>query len=203
MQSDPLIEAFRKIVLRVLNDTNQIDFRAFYPGRVTSQAGPGGLVDLFLDDERLKSKVGVPLAAIPGMTLALAPGTRVLLGWLGGDEQFPRVFPAWDGNGGLTTVKLQSTTSAAIVAPAVNLGDDPGAAPVMLGTAVSAQAALFAAMGSCFAAMATAFTAIGVAVPATAVPCAAAATACTAATAAVTSYAGQASNFIAVKVRAT
>lgn len=206
--ADPLIEAIRSLVLRVLNDSDRLDFRALYPGRVVSQDGAGGAVDFSFDEARLKSKSGVPLAPVPGHTLALAPGTRVLLGWLGGDERFPRVFPAHDGAGGLTSIAVQATLSAALVAPAVNLGQDPGASAVMLASAIPAQATMFAAMAAANTASATAWSAVATAM--TTLGQAGAATAATAAATAesnsslaIGTYAGQASGFAATRVRAT
>lgn len=203
MQADPLIEAIRRIVRRVLDDEDRIDYRALYPGRVVVQDGPGGQVDILCDDSRVGSKVGVPLAPVPGVTLYLSPGTRCLLGWLGGDERFPRVFPAWDGSGGAVSRKDEATASVAIVAPAVNLGTDPGGSFVMLATASTAQATLFAAFAAAMSAQAAAFTALGVAVPAAAAPCTAAASAATAAATAVTTYAASSSSYIATRVKAT
>lgn len=204
MQADPLIEAVRRIVRRVLDDEDRIDYRALYPGRVVVQDGPGGQVDILCDDSRVGSKVGVPLAPVPGSTLYLSPGTRCLLGWLGGDERFPRVFPAWDGSGGAVSRKDEATASVAIVAPAVNLGTDPGGAFVMLATANTAQATLFAAMAAAMTAQAAALTAIGAALGgAVLAACTPAATAATAAAAAVTTYAASASSYIATRVKAT
>jgi hypothetical protein len=204
MQADPLIEAVRRIVRRVLDDEDRIDYRALYPGRVVVQDGPGGQVDILCDDSRVGSKVGVPLAPVPGVTLYLSPGTRCLLGWLGGDERFPRVFPAWDGSGGAVSRKDEAAASVAIVAPAVNLGTDPGGAFVMLATASTAQTTLFAAFAAAMSAQAAAFAAIGAALGgAAAVACAAAASASTAAATAVTTYAAAAATYIATRVKAT
>lgn len=109
MISDPIYEYLRTIVRRVLNDRDYIDYRARYAARVDSQSGDE--VDVTFDDDRLPPLVGVPVAWTPGGSVTLRPGTRVTVGWLAGDERYPKAFLEWDGSGGIATVDQAASTS--------------------------------------------------------------------------------------------
>lgn len=111
MQEDRFFEAFRNLVRRVLDEVDEVDYRALYPARVVqwqeSGINPSGLVDVvFISDDvgraatLLKSKAGVPvLPTTPGLSFVPQPGTQVLIGWQGGDERYPYAL-AWLGLGG-------------------------------------------------------------------------------------------------------
>ena len=109
MIADSLIESIRTIVRRVLDDRDYIDFTARYVGRVASQSG--NEVDVFFDDARLGTKRNVPLAVMPGLVLTLSAGTRISVGWIGGDERLPRAYPEWDTGGALTGYVLTVPTA--------------------------------------------------------------------------------------------
>lgn len=137
MTGDTFIESFRSLVRRVLTDADFIDFRARYAGRVIAQNGQ--LVDVAFDDaERLKTKTNVPLAALPGREVQVRPGTRVTVGWIGGDESKPRAYLEWDGEGGFSTVADQATESWTWTTPRATFSDALQAAHLHNGTAVSA-----------------------------------------------------------------
>lgn len=204
MTGDKFFEAFRSLVQRVLNDHNLIDFKALYPAKVVAQ--DGAAVDVVFDDSRLGTANGVQLAVPPGQQATLRPGTRVLVGWAGGDERTPRAYMVWEGDGGVALWR-QDAAEVDLVGT-VNLGGAPGGTtllvPVMLATpTIAAQTTMFNAMSAAFTALGTIFTALGVALPAVAVPAAAASSACTAATAAIGAYNAQSSRFSATKVNAT
>lgn len=74
----------------------RLDFFAFYPAKVVSQSG--NELDLQPDDSRIPGMAGVPMRlGIPGVTATVAPGSRVLLGWAGGDPQRP-VATLWESS---------------------------------------------------------------------------------------------------------
>lgn len=101
--ADTLIESMRVLWRRFRQEEAQlVDLAARYPGRVVSQSGQG--MDLVLDDDRIPPMPGVQLAAVPGTSPVLRPGTRVTLGWLGADERYPRAFLEWDGVTGAVSV---------------------------------------------------------------------------------------------------
>lgn len=175
MQEDRFFTAFGAIVDRVLNDRTRPDFRALYYAKVISWqsgGGPSGNVDVQFEDTfatgapgsfRLGSANGVAiLPSIGGLSYKPVPGTRVLVGWQGGDERYPYV-AGWVSNGGALEVLLASTTKTDITSLLVNLGTAPATAFVVLQPIVSALTTVLTAVGT-FA------TAAGAAVPALFVP---------------------------------
>jgi hypothetical protein len=115
--ADSFIEDFRKLVRRVLNDRDFIDFRARYAARVTAQSGME--VDVVFDDERLPAARRVPLSWIPGATVTVQPGTRVTVGWRGGDEREPYAVLEWVGGGGLTSATVVASSAVTFTTPIV------------------------------------------------------------------------------------
>lgn len=73
----------------------RVDYLALYPSRVVSQSA-SGLLDLVPDDPRVPSCGGVPIrGALPGVTVTVPAGARVLLGYEGGEPSRP-VATLWD-----------------------------------------------------------------------------------------------------------
>ena len=73
----------------------RVDYLALYPSRVVSQ-NAAGLLDLVPDDTRVPSCGGVPIrGALPGVTVTVPAGARVLLGYEAGDPSKP-VATLWD-----------------------------------------------------------------------------------------------------------
>lgn len=70
-------------------ETRRVDFHAFYPATVLSQDGAGGPLDLRPDSADLPPPQAVPLRTLPGCKLTIPAGTRVLLGYEGGDPSKP------------------------------------------------------------------------------------------------------------------
>lgn len=90
-----------------------------YTAEVASQAADGTL-DLLPDDDRLKAEglQGVPIRhGLPGVTVAVPAGERVLLGFDGGDPDKP--FAALWHEGQVTAVNVGGTDKVAM-APLVN-----------------------------------------------------------------------------------
>jgi len=75
----------------------RVDFFAAYPSRVVVQNADGTL-DVLPDDPRIPSKAAVPIRSLPGVTLKVTPGARVLLGFEDGDPKKP-IATLWEGQG--------------------------------------------------------------------------------------------------------
>lgn len=84
---DSLLSSIARIVDRLVG--RRLDHLALYPARVVSQRSDGSL-DLVPDDPRAPSCQGVPYVSLPGVRLVVPAGTRVLLGYAGGDPSQPR-----------------------------------------------------------------------------------------------------------------
>jgi hypothetical protein len=75
---------------------SRLDYLALYPSRVVSQNGDGTL-ELQPDDPRLPGLSGVPVRlGLPGTTVEVQAGARVLLGFEAGDPARP-VATLWEG----------------------------------------------------------------------------------------------------------
>jgi len=119
---DRLFTAFAKIVRRVLTESDDVDFRALYPAKIvkwqSDGVNPSGTVDVLFDDQRLAQKSGaVILPAFVGNNYVPKQGTRVLVGWQGGDERYPYI-AGWLGSGGGGNSRL------VFVADRTNIGVD-------------------------------------------------------------------------------
>lgn len=85
---DTVLSSIARIVDRLVG--RRLDHLALYPARVVAQAADGGPLDLVPDDPRAPSCQGVPYVSLPGVRLVVPVGTRVLLGYAGGDPSQPR-----------------------------------------------------------------------------------------------------------------
>ncbi len=83
---DTLLSSIARIVDRLVG--RRLDHLALYPARVVAQRADGSL-DLVPDDPRAPSCQGVPYRTLPGVALSVPAGTRVLLGYTGGDPAQP------------------------------------------------------------------------------------------------------------------
>lgn len=108
-----------------------VDFLARYAGTVLSQSTDGATVDVRFDDTRLASPSAVEIRhGIPGATVKVQPGARVLVAWEGGDPTKPFV-EAWEKGATVTSIVVSGAT--------VYLGAESGAKFVGLhGDAVNA-----------------------------------------------------------------
>lgn len=86
-----LLAALEVVVRRV---TRRMDYHALYPARVVAQDGDGPL-DLQPDDPRVPAPRAVPYRSLPGVRFRVPAGTRVLLGYEGGDPSKP-VAQLWE-----------------------------------------------------------------------------------------------------------
>ena len=73
-------------------ETRRVDYHALYPATVLSQDGAGGRWTCALTP-RTSPPQAVPLRTLPGVKLTIPAGTRVLLGYEGGDPRAPVAMP--------------------------------------------------------------------------------------------------------------
>lgn len=106
---DSLRDSIARIVDRLVG--RRMDHLALYPARVVSQAADAGPLDLVPDDPRAPSCQGVPYVSLPGVRLVVPAGTRVLLGYAGGDPSQPRAL-LWE-MGDVTRLVVASGTHPA------------------------------------------------------------------------------------------
>lgn len=107
---DRLIDAIRRIILKVVG--KRLDYSALYPSTVVSQAANGN-VEIKCDDSRIAGRglTAIPIKhGIPGMTVEVQRGARVLLGFEAQDPGRPYV-ALWE-SGSVTKLTLPNGTSA-------------------------------------------------------------------------------------------
>lgn len=216
MQEDRFFSDFKKLVRRVLDDSDDLDFAALYLARIvkwqSSSVFPSGVVDvIFISDDARQSATkvvsinNVPLAPpFPGCSYRPQVGSQCLVGWQGADERLPYV-TGWLGLGGTDEVSVASsgvnvrTTNATVidsglghidvVASTVNLGDAVGGQALGNQVFVTAVNALADAIGVYAAAVA-------VALPVTAPAAATLATA-------IATFSGALASYTTTKTKAT
>jgi hypothetical protein len=118
--TDRLIAAIRGVLNALLPE---YDLFALHPGTIIKSEGPN-LVDVRPDNARLPELVGIPVRTFaPGSSLEVAVGSRVLIGFEGGQRDQP-VCMLW-GAGNLQTLT--------ILADQINLAGEGGAAVARVG----------------------------------------------------------------------
>lgn len=103
----------------------RLDYQALYPCTVVVQDALERL-ELLADDERVRGAgiVAVPIRhGLPGVTVKVAPGARVLLGFEAGDPTRPYA-ALWDPSS-LVEVKVTASALARVEAPVVELATTP------------------------------------------------------------------------------
>lgn len=122
-----LTELFTKLIDLLV--VPRLDPLALYPARVVSQ-GDDGTLDIKPDALKLGAGLAmVPVRhGLPGVTVRVRPGARVLLGFEGGD--ITRPFAALWEAGGLESLTITATTKIIAKAPQVFLGDETDARPI-------------------------------------------------------------------------
>lgn len=121
MDSDRLKRAFERLVLYAVASGNQVDYRAYYPAKVVAQAADFTL-ELIPDDTRLPSLSKVPLRlGVPGVQAKVAPGSRVLLFFEGGEPSSPAA--SLFQSSSLLELVVTASTKVTVNAPDVRLGD--------------------------------------------------------------------------------
>lgn len=103
----------------------RLDPLALYPGRVVSQ-GDDGTLDIKPDAAKLGAGLAmVPVRhGLPGVTVRVRPGARVLLGFEGGD--ITRPFAALWEAGGLESLTITASTKILLKAPSVIAAETEG-----------------------------------------------------------------------------
>lgn len=80
-------KAFASLVHAVMP---RIDYFCLYRARVVTQSLDDGSLDIVPDDDRLPSMSGIRFRpGIPGVTIAVRPGSSVMVGWSEGDPSQP------------------------------------------------------------------------------------------------------------------
>lgn len=181
MQEDRFFTDFRKLVRRVLDDSDDLDFAALYPARIvkwqSSDIFPSGVVDVvFISDDVRQSATKVVsinnvavVPPFPGCSYRLQVGSQCLVGWQGADERLPYAI-GWLGLGGTdetnvvaNSVNVRTTNATVInsglghidvVASSVNLGDAVGGQALGNSTFVGAVVTLMGALATYVAAVA-------------------------------------------------
>lgn len=140
----------------------RVDYLAMYAGTVVAQRGANSF-DFQPDDPRIPSLAGIPIKLpFPGFSLTLDPSanSRALLGWVQGDPAQPEL-RLWEA-AGLEAFGLQASQKVSLVAPAVNLGSDPGAeAALMAETYRAAEDTFFTTLITALTTAGAALTAAG------------------------------------------
>jgi hypothetical protein len=134
--------------------TRRVDYTALWPARVVAQQGNGSL-DLVPDSPRVAPCQGVPYRTLRGLSVDVAAGARVLLGYEGGDPSQPYAL-AWElgsatavrVNGGSTRAAREGDSVSvtlpigALIPPASPGGPLPAAPITLTGTITSGTTAL-------------------------------------------------------------
>ena len=90
--------------------TRRVDYTALWPARVVAQRGDGTL-DLHPDSARVAPCQSVPYRTVRGLSVEVAAGARVLLGYEGGDPARPYAL-AWELGDATVRVNGGSTRAA-------------------------------------------------------------------------------------------
>lgn len=110
------------------------DYHALYPARIVAQDA-AGLLELVPDDSRIPGMTGVPIRpGIPGVSVKVAPGARVCVGFEGGNPSRP-VATIWEASA-VKELRITGTAKITIDCPDVHLGSDGGAPIARLGDVV-------------------------------------------------------------------
>lgn len=107
MSSDSLMAALARIVDNFVG--RRLDYLALYPCVVRQQRADGTL-DLDPEDTRIPSCQGIPLRlGLPGVTVTVPAGGRVLLGYEHGDPRRPYA-SLWE-SGEVTVISINGGTT--------------------------------------------------------------------------------------------
>lgn len=108
-------DRWRRAIAAMLSPIwRRLDYLALYPAEVLQDHGDNHL-DLRPDDERLPELVRVPMETfLPGVAAEVAKGSRVLLGFAGGDPSKPRA-RLWEA-GSLVRLTIAAETAVTVQA---------------------------------------------------------------------------------------
>lgn len=117
--------------IKQLARPSQLDYLALYPGSVLRDYEDMH-VDVQVDDPRLGALTRVPIwLGLPGVTVKVAAGARVLVGFHQGDPEL-RYCDLWRGEG-LREVRLSASVVVTVDAPLVELGGAGGSSILLQG----------------------------------------------------------------------
>lgn len=105
-----------------LQTGSKIDYSRLYPSRVVRQAGDGSL-EILPDAPNLRGNglTGVPLrTGIPGVSVKVPPGGKVLLYFESGDPKLPSC-ALWPSGESVLSVELTCISELKLTAPSVNI----------------------------------------------------------------------------------
>lgn len=100
------------------------DYLAQYSAELVAQNADGTL-ELVVESAKIPGLSKVPLRlGLPGCTVKLKRGCRLLVGWENGDPRRPygALFSASD----VEELRIEASVKISVVAPEVNLGDEDG-----------------------------------------------------------------------------
>jgi len=101
-----------------------LDYLALYPAKIIAQNADGSL-ELRPDDARVPDLSSVPIRlGLPGVSVTVAPGSRVLIGFENGKPSAP-VATIWDAST-LKTITITASATVSVIAPSILLGDAAG-----------------------------------------------------------------------------
>ena len=110
------------------------DYHAAYVSRVVSQSADGSL-SVVPDSGKIPPMTDVPIRyGVPGVSVKVSPGARVLVGFDGGDRRFP-IATVWE-SAAVTELRVTCSTKVILDCPDVNLGNEAGAPIARLGDVV-------------------------------------------------------------------
>lgn len=132
------LDALRQIIDGLVGP--RLDRLALYPARVVAQSSDRARLDLHPDDVRIPPCAGVPIRhGVPGLTVTVPAGSRVLLGYAGGDPAQPYA-ALWEA-GSVTLVSFNGgSTKVARDGEAVNSSADMAAWITAVSTLTGATA---------------------------------------------------------------
>ncbi len=125
----------------------RLDYLALYPCTVVAQRADKTL-DLQPDDSRVPPCAGVPIRhGLPGVTVTVPAGGRVLLGYAGGNPALPYA-SLWE-TGTVTAISINgATTKAARDGESVTRSTGMGAWITAVSTALNTPGAVIGAPGT-------------------------------------------------------
>lgn len=130
------LQAAIKLILDALLG-RRLDYLALYPCKVVGQSG--NTVEVVPDDPRIPGTTGVPVySGTPGTTSVIPDGTRVLLGFEGGNPRSPYVALWGTLSPKPTSVTLEADSEATIDATSIKLGKNALLGVARLGDTVQA-----------------------------------------------------------------
>src|SRR4051794_14049704 len=125
--NDRLKAGLEKVIRAVVGP--RIDYFAPYSAVVKAQGGDGSL-DLQPDDPKLPGMQGIPIdTGIPGVTIRVAVGARVLMLFVGGDPSQPRV-TEWE-SASVTAITFAGTTITLSAGSTLKLGGSGASHPLI------------------------------------------------------------------------